>query len=46
MATLITTAYIVGMSIIGFKRHRKKQQKEIEPLIEEMEVVLKGINPA
>jgi hypothetical protein len=46
IATLITTAYIIGVSIVGNKRHRKKQRKEIEPLIEEMEAVLKCIDPA
>jgi cbb3-type cytochrome oxidase subunit 3 len=43
IASVITTLYIVVTSLIGFKRHRKRQRKEVEPLVNDMEEVLKGI---
>lgn len=44
IATVLTTVYNQGMAYIGFRRHRKKQKNEVEPLIEEMQEMLTSLN--
>ena len=43
-ASVGTTLYIVIASILGYRRHRKKQKREVEPLIADMQAVLDRIN--
>ncbi|GAB3332013.1 hypothetical protein GCM10027429_10950 [Marivirga atlantica] len=43
IASGITTAYMLVVLIFGYRKHRKKQRKNVEPIIKELEEMLETL---